>query len=101
MIVIALKAIKVFGAYYPLAILPLNEWYRKTKEADWSNFNELKQTFNSCDAIGSDRYIFNIGGNNYRLIAMIHFKNRTLYIRDILTHAQYDEHNKKGTLQTL
>jgi mRNA interferase HigB len=101
MIVIALKAIKLFGKYYPLAVVPLNEWYKKTKEADWINFNEVKQTFNSCDAIGNDRYVFNIGGNNYRLIAMIHFKNRTLYIRDILTHAQYDEHNKKGTLQNL
>lgn len=101
MIVIALKAIKLFGEYYPLAVVPLNEWYKKTKDADWSNFNEVKKTFNSCDAIGNDRYVFNIGGNNYRLIAMIHFKNRTLYIRDILTHVQHDEHNKKGTLQNL
>jgi mRNA interferase HigB len=101
MVVIALKAIKVFGESYPLAVSPLNEWYKKTKQSNWNHFNDLQQTFGSCDMIGNDRYVFNIGGNNYRLIAMIHFKNRTLYIRDILTHGQYDEHNKKGTLQYL
>lgn len=101
MIVIALRTIKTFGENHPLAVSPLNEWYRKTKLADWNSFNELQQTFGACDFIGNDRYVFNIGGNNFRLIAMIHFKNRTLYIRAILTHVQYDEHNKKGNLKGL
>ncbi len=62
---------------------------------------EIKQVFNSCDFIGNDRFVFNIGGNNYRLIAVIHFNIRTVYIRGIMTHAEYDRQNKNGTLTTI
>jgi mRNA interferase HigB len=86
---------------YPLSASSLNDWYEKTKKADWQNLNELKQVFNSCDLVGNDRYVFNISGNNYRLVAMIHFKKRTLYIRAIITHREYDEFNKKGTLKNI
>jgi mRNA interferase HigB len=69
----------------------LDDWYRKTKDADWSNFQDIKETFNSVDYAGNNRYIFNIKGNKYRLIALIHFNRRTLYIRFIGTHKEYDE----------
>lgn len=69
----------------------LDDWYRKSKNADWTNFQDIKRTFNSVDGIGNDRYIFNIKGNKYRLVAMIHFNRRTLYIRFIGTHAEYDK----------
>lgn len=67
--------------------------YKKTKEADWSSFNELKQTFNSTDAIGNGLYVFNIKGNHYRLIARIIFGARTVFIRYINTHAEYNKVN--------
>lgn len=57
--------------------------------------------FTACDSIGNDRYVFNIGGNNFRLVAAIHFKIQCLYVRAVLTHAEYDEYNKKGTLVNL
>ncbi len=69
----------------------LDDWYRKTKKADWSNFQEIKETFNSVDFVGNDRFVFNIKGNKYRLVAMIHFDRRTLYIRFIGTHSDYDD----------
>jgi mRNA interferase HigB len=101
MVIIARAIIVSFVSNYPLSSSSLNEWYSKTKKADWQNLNELKQVFNSCDFIGNDRYVFNIAGNNYRLIAMIHFKRRTLYIRAILTHQQYDDYNKRGMLKNI
>ncbi|HTM66955.1 MAG TPA: type II toxin-antitoxin system HigB family toxin [Flavipsychrobacter sp.] len=55
------------------------DWYHKTELSDWSNYHEMKQTFNSVDGIGNDRYVFNVGGNKYRIVAMIHFSKRTLY----------------------
>jgi len=62
----------------------------KEKLADWSTFNEIKQTFNSADFVGNDRYVFNIKGNKYRLVAVIHFDIRTVYIKFIGTHKEYD-----------
>ena len=56
-----------------------------------SNFNELRADFPSCDFVGNDRYVFNIKGNRYRLIAIIHFDIRTVYIRFLGTHAAYDK----------
>lgn len=60
-------------------------------EVAWGNFNDVRNTFGSVDAVGNDRYVFNIKGNDYRLIAMIFFDKRTVYIRFIGTHAEYDK----------
>jgi mRNA interferase HigB len=51
----------------------------------------MKKTFNSVDVVGNDRYVFNIKGNSYRLVAMIFFDIRTIYIRFIGTHSEYDK----------
>jgi mRNA interferase HigB len=101
MVVFSLGTIHEFAREYPPSTGPLNDWYSKTKKANWSNFTEIKQVFNSCDSIGKDRFVFNIGGNNYRLIAVIHFNIRTVYIRGIMTHKEYDRLNKDGTLTTI
>lgn len=91
MVVITRKTIQAYGENNTNAIDALNEWYIKVKLADWSNYNEVKKEFPSCDYVGNDRYVFNIKGNRYRLIAIIHFDVRTVYIRFIGTHAEYDK----------
>ena len=68
----------------------LSKWYYETAVNDWQNFTEVKQTFNSVDSVGNDRFVFNIGGNKWRIVAMIHFTTRTVYIRFEGTHKQYD-----------
>lgn len=69
----------------------LEEWYEKAEENDWSGFADVKKTFNSVDAVGNKRYVFNIKGNSYRLIALILFVPKIVYIRFIGTHAEYDK----------
>jgi mRNA interferase HigB len=69
----------------------LVEWYTKVMAADWKNFNEVKKTFNTCDYVGNDRYVFNIMGNQYRVVALIIFRKRTLFILFIGTHKEYDK----------
>jgi mRNA interferase HigB len=64
---------------------------KKTKQADWATLKDIKDTFNSVDYVGNDRYVFNIKGNKYRLVAMIFFDIRTLYLRYVDTHAEYDK----------
>ncbi|SHG44784.1 type II toxin-antitoxin system HigB family toxin [Dysgonomonas macrotermitis] len=69
----------------------LQDWYIRTKEAEWNNFAEMKNTFNSVDLVGNKRYVFNIKGNNYRLVAIVLFVPKYVYIRFIGTHAEYDK----------
>lgn len=101
MVIITKGTIHNFIRKYPRAANALNEWFAKSEKANWKNFNEVKTTFNTVDAIGEDRYIFDIAGNNFSLIAMIHFNIRTLYIRAILTHAEYTTLSKANKLKSL
>jgi mRNA interferase HigB len=71
----------------------LNNWYIIAERSDWANFNEMRRIFNSGDAVGSDLYVFNIKDNNYRLIARIIFRMRTIYIKFIGTHKEYNKVN--------
>ena len=60
------------------------------RDADWSSLNDVRKTFNSVDYVGNDHFVFNIRGNRYRLVVMIFFDIRTIYIRFIGTHDHYN-----------
>ncbi len=66
-------------------------WYDLVREANWKNFSEMKKTFNSVDAVGNDRYVFNLKGNQYRLVVLIIFRVRAVFILFIGTHKEYDK----------
>jgi len=90
MVIISYVRIKEFINVHKEATDTLNNWYRLCEMADWSNIHDIKKVFNSVDAVGNDRYVFNVGGNNYRVVAMIFFDIRTIYIRFVGTHREYD-----------
>ena len=90
MVVITRKKLYDFAAEHSGTEEAIDDWYRKTSKSSWSNFQDIKRTFNSVDYVGNDRYVFNIKGNKYRLVTLIHFNRRTLYIRFIGTHSEYD-----------
>lgn len=69
----------------------MEDWYELSKTADWKNFNEMRNTFNSVDAVGNDCDIFNIKGNSYRLNALIIFKVQTVFILFVGTHSAFDK----------
>ena len=75
-------------------------WLSILKRADWNEPNEIILTFNSADILGksSNRVVFNIGGNNYRLICKYHFGKMKvhLFINWIGTHSEYTKLCKKG-----
>jgi mRNA interferase HigB len=68
----------------------LDGWFKVVVKNTFTSFSDLKKTFNSLDKVG-DLFVFDIGGNKLRLIASIHFNRQKLYIRHILTHAEYDD----------
>jgi len=90
-VVIAKMILQEFGKSHADAIEPLNDWWAKTRKADWATLQDIRNTFNSVDYVGNDRYVFNIKGNKYRLVAMIFFDIRTIYIRYVGTHTNYDK----------
>ena len=67
------------------------EWYEKTEKAEWNCLADIKQTFNSVDYVGNQHYVFNIKGNDYRLVVVIKFTPQNVYIRFIGTRAEYDK----------
>ncbi|GAA4395500.1 type II toxin-antitoxin system HigB family toxin [Nibrella viscosa] len=89
--VITRKALHLFALSNGQATDALNERYLKTTTADWHSFSDIKQTFNSVDYVGNDRYVFNIKGNQYRIVAMILFRIHMVYIRFVGTHAEDDK----------
>ena len=93
MVILSYKPIQDFTIVHLVAKSSLDEWFVKCETYQWKNFHEMKQTFNSVDAIGSDRYIFDIGGNKYSVIVLIHFKVRTMYIKWVGTHSDYNNIN--------
>ncbi|MEO9209694.1 MAG: type II toxin-antitoxin system HigB family toxin [Ginsengibacter sp.] len=90
MVIISHKAIREFVIEHPQLLPSLERWYSITLQADWSGFNEIKKDFNSVDGVGDGLFVFNIKGNNFRLIARIIFKTRTVFIRFVGTHKEYD-----------
>lgn len=66
-------------------------WRKFMEEYDFASLMELKRIFNSVDYVGNDRYVFNIAGNHYRLITLIHFSIGTAYILFVGTHKEYDK----------
>ena len=91
MVIISKGTINEYVAFEPRAKDALLNWYKHAKTADWSKFSDIRQTFNSVDSVGNHRYVFNIKGNDYRLVAIIHFDVRTVYIVFVGTHAEYDK----------
>ena len=78
-------------AEYPTAKIALEEWYHEFKRFDFNNFNELKSTYGSASLVGDNRVIFNIKGNDFRLIIKINFKAKAAFILWFGTHKEYDK----------
>ena len=71
MVVISYRTIREYTEQHKDVEDQLNNWYIIAEKSDWANFNELRQIFNSVDAVGNDLYVFNIKGSDYRLIVRI------------------------------
>ncbi len=92
--VISRKALRAFCAKHPEAQVPLEAWYRIAKHAEWQTFADVRSIYSSADQVGKFT-VFNIGGNKYRLVVVIHFDRGRIYIRHVLTHAEYDKDDWK------
>jgi mRNA interferase HigB len=88
--VITRKRLNAFAEKHPDAKPNLARWYGLMKRRKFRAFVELRETFPDADQVGK-LTVFNISGNNYRLIAAIHYNRGKIYIRAVLTHTEYSK----------
>jgi len=87
--VVNYEVLQKFARKHARSRSSLDTWYEATLETIWRNFDDVKKTFRTADIYG-DCTIFDIAGNNYRLIAIINYDLEQVYIETILTHTEYD-----------
>lgn len=88
--VISNKALINFSTIHSAADEPLQAWRKIIESRSFVNFAAIKTALKATDKVGHF-YVFDIGGNKYRIIAAIHFDYQKLYVRHVLTHKEYDK----------
>ena len=88
--VISKPAILRFSEKHRDALIPLMNWYRITRRVDWGSLADVRNDFAHADIVDR-RTVFNIHGNDYRLIARVNYKKKRVFILYILTHAEYNK----------
>ena len=93
--IISRKALREFWERHPDSEAPLRAWYSVTRRALWKNLADTRKDFPHADPVG-ECTVFNIKGNDYRLITVIRYKKQRVYIIHVLTHTEYDKERWKS-----
>ncbi len=89
--VIALSTLREFWRRHPPAQVPLESWYAEASRATWKSPAEVKLAHRNASFLPGDRVVFNIKGNDYRLIVAMRYRSQIMYVRFIGTHREYDK----------
>lgn len=90
MLILSRKTLRDFWERHAQAQQPLQDWYMVAKAARWQNLAEVRRDFPQADAVGTECTCFNIGGKKYRLLVRINYDKQKIFIRWVLTHAEYN-----------
>jgi mRNA interferase HigB len=88
--IIAKSTLRAFWTRHPDAEEPLLAWYREVAKEDWSQPAQVKEKYRSASIVKGSRVVFNIKGNDYRLVVRINYPYRVVYVRFVGTHVEYD-----------
>ncbi len=88
--IVALRTLREFWESRPAAEGPLRFWYQTVDKAEWKTPADIKLSFNTVDIRPRNRVIFDIGGNKFRIVAVVLLKSQVVYIRFVGTHEDYD-----------
>ena len=88
--IIAISRLRAFWSKHPQAEIPLRAWYAEASRADWRSPTDVKAAYRNASFLPGNRVIFNIKGNDYRLVVAVHFNRGMMFIRFVGTHAEYD-----------
>lgn len=87
--IVAVSTLQKFWLRHPQAKSPLQTWVRRVRQESWKGPHDVKTMFRSADFVGH-RIVFNVGGNDYRLVVDPWYEGETLYVKFVGTHAEYD-----------
>jgi mRNA interferase HigB len=90
--IISKKPVRDFWEKHPEARLALEEWFKKANHCQAASFPMLLNTFGSADYVDGFT-IFDVGGNKYRIAAVVHYDKQRIYIREVMTHTEYDRNH--------
>lgn len=93
--IIAVKTLREFWEKHPQAQAPLQSWYADASRATWSRPADIKAAHRNASFLGNNRVVFNIKGNDYRLVVAVRYTSTTMFIRFVGTHAEYDRIDAK------
>lgn len=96
--IISRKPLRDFSERHEDAKVPLDAWYRILKGREYRSPHELRTDFPTASFLGARRTVFNIGGNKYRLVVDMRYDLGRVYVRDVLTHEEYDRKSIDGVL---
>jgi mRNA interferase HigB len=88
--IIALSRLREFWEEHSQAEIPLRAWYAEASRANWKSPTDIKAAYRHASFLANNRVVFNIKGNDYRLVTAVHYNRGILFIRFIGTHAEYD-----------
>ncbi len=89
--IIAKRTLRDFWEKHPESEQPLKSWYDEAAKSVWKSFLDIRVLYSRASAVGKDRIVFRIKGNDYRLIVKINYDFETIYIKFVGTHAEYDK----------
>lgn len=87
--VISRKSLRVFWENHPDARQALQAWYADIKHADWKKPSDMKSVYRNASLLSNNRVVFNIKGNNYRVVVVVQYRYGMVYIRFVGTHKEY------------
>jgi len=88
--VIAIGTLRDFWTMHRDAETPLRAWYAEASRASWRSPADIKQSHANASFLANNRVVFNIKGNDYRLVVAVHYNRGIMFVRFIGTHRQYD-----------
>lgn len=91
--IIAKKILREFWEIHSDSEQQLKSWFQETSKSKWTKPNDIKKEYPSASILADNRVVFNIKGNNYRLIIKLNYDYQIIWIRFIGTHAEYDKIN--------
>jgi len=92
--VISIKMLRDFWRKHPASERVLRQWHAVVEHTDLPDFNHIRATFNTADYV-APYTIFNVGGNNFRVIVIVRYRFKKVFVQEVLTHREYDEWNKR------
>lgn len=89
--IVAISTLKSFWTKHPDAQTPLKAWYALASRAQWRSPSDIKAAYRNASFTANNRVVFNIKGNDYRLVVLVRYDKGLMFLKFVGTHAQYDK----------